>query len=336
MVKFSSLFVYLFIILFSVSLEGQSPADPKDSPASVGHSGRDRQGTEDPDFIKNEPKIKGTSFFDFGWLFGRDSRPESRSKRPDNREPYDPPEIRSKRPDRFNGRRTIDHSSNADFVRNVPSESITKSHAEEQLATAAWDLGILLGTSHSITDMQANKNLGFVDFVDYQTSNFNFGFGAFVRHQPNSWFAINGGMNYAKLKGSNTSLEGLTDNFQYEGFSFENDIYEFFVKTEFHVPFLIYNPSNAYIFTGISVFFTELDMMDPDGRLYTSDYDFEQVQPAIPIGLGYYYTFRNGFSLGYEFGWRYTLFPYLDGIKIDKRNYDSYFINSLTFSYSVN
>ncbi len=212
---------------------------------------------------------------------------------------------------------------------SVNSEPVIAYHGSgDQLNNdlGVWFLGLSLGTSHSITDIQGNKGMAFGDFVDYHTNynSFNHSLGVFTKCLVSNWFSLKGGMNYARFSGANTNK------------SFENDVFEFFIKTEFHAPFLKFSPSSIYLFSGLSAFFSDLTVRDANGEVMSADDDFSHIQPAMPIGLGYSFQFNNGFRLGYEFGWRYTLFSHLDGYEGDDKHYDSFFFNQLSLSYALN
>ncbi len=337
MLKFALLtFLAVFFVL-PITLYSQSLDERENHPAIEGHARGSSSGPNASEAIKNERKTLGSSIFNFEWLFG--TRLESRaarisqSERLDAREPYVPPRSESQPVTAFRSRtrRQVNFTTNANFIKNEPTEALEPSRRDQQLAIGSWDLGVLFGTSHSVTDIQNNKSLGFGDFIDYQISNFNYTFGVFTRYKAADWFAINGGMKYAYFSGSN---EPPAD-FQYESFSFENDLFEFFIKTEFYAPILQYSPSELYLFTGITLFFSDVKVLNADGMIHTITDEFQQIQPAMPFGLGYSYTFNNDLSVGYEFGWRYTLFYYLDGVRVENQGYDSYFFNMITVSYPL-
>lgn len=318
--------VFTFLVI-SLPIHGQPYDDNKDKQVAPGHALGISSERDASYAIKNERKGDGTSFLSFRWLF--DSRPQSRAARLSrSSSPREGGALTS-----FLGRRKVPYQrSSANFIRNIPSEPIHLSIREQRLGTGKLEMGVLMGTSHGITDIQSNKYLDFLDFVDYQTSNFDYSFGVFARYMATNWFAVNGGMKYARLSGANKP----PSNFEYESFSFKNDMFEFFIKTEFHVPFLYHTSSKAYLFSGLSIFFSEVSVIDAEDQIYHIDDDFEQVQPALPIGLGYSYTFGNFISVGYEFGWRYTPFHYLDGVSpLDERRYDSYFFNLIKISYPL-
>ncbi len=330
MSRYSILLVFLVFTFLVTSLPfyAQPYFESKDKHVAPGHALGISSERDASYAIKNERKGDGTSFFSFEWLFN--SIPPSKASRVSR---SSPPREGGPLTSLFGRREVTYNRSTANFIQNVPSASLQPSIREQRLGKGKLELGVLMGTSHGITDIQANKHLDFVDFVDYQTSNFDYSFGVFTRYMATNWFAVNGGIKYARLSGVNKP----PSNIEYEAFSFKNDLFEFFVKTEFHAPFLYHTSSKAYLFTGLSIFFTEISVLDAENQIYQVDDNFEQVQPALPIGLGYSYTFGNYISVGYEFGWRYTPFHYLDGVSPhDERRYDSYFFNLITLSYPLN
>ncbi len=325
----------LLFILFCNDLHSQSLTQRERQPVIQGHAQGSTSGSDASQAISNQRKSKGAPFLRFEWLFGPSPVTKavrvSQSERIDHNYGYMPPRSNSIDPGFFPRRAKVKYTANASFVKNVPSRPLSPSIREEHLTIGTWELGILLGTSHSITDIQNNKSLGFGDFISNQTSNLNFGFGGFARYKAATWFSVSGGIKYARFSGTN---EPPVD-FEFEAFSFENSLYEFFIKTEFYAPFLEYSPSDIYLFSGVTVFLSDVSLKDADDQSHAITDDFEQIQPAMPFGLGYSYTVYNSVKVGYEFGWRYTLFHYLDGVKVDDRNYDSYFFNMITISYPL-
>ncbi len=138
------------------------------------------------------------------------------------------------------------------------------------------------------------------------------------------------GMDYANLSGQAPFNEGLTEN---DPFSFSNDIFEFFAKTEFMLPMLSRSPFDIYGFAGIGVFFSDARVFNANDRLLENSVDYSQVQPVIPMGFGFSYRLPNSLRIGYEFGWRNTIFHYLDGVQMTQDNYDNYFFNNLKISF---
>ncbi len=272
----------------------------------------------------------------FKRLFGSKKTKAERSSRsrrhPSSRpQKYTPPPSRSQNPDTYAGRTSgPSYSSNSQHISNNPKPPLHTSLRNQYHSTGLWEVGFSLGTAHTITDISANKGLSFGDFADYHTNNYSFKLGFFTRYIMNNWFALNMGMDYANLSGQAPFNEGLTEN---DPFSFSNDIFEFFAKTEFMLPMLSRSPFDIYGFAGIGVFFSDARVFNANDRLLENSVDYSQVQPVIPMGFGFSYRLPNSLRIGYEFGWRNTIFHYLDGVQMTQDNYDNYFFNNLKISF---
>lgn len=330
------LFILFYLVLCPLFLHGQSIKGREKQPGVEGHAKGDRSGSSASSAIRNERKSKGSSFIRLEWLLGPSpvTRAEkySRSSTAENQDYYMPPKSNSIDPGFYPRRARVNYTTNAGFVRNNPTNPLRPSRRQRQLAVGSWDIGALFGTSHSITDMQNNKSLGFAEFVDYHTGHFNFSFGVFTRFQAADWYAVSSGLKYAYFEGMKDPDSDI--DFESPGNSFENKTYEFFIKNEFYAPFLYYNASDLYLFTGVTVFYANVELMD-DGQSLELPGDFEPIQPALAFGIGYSYNIYNSLKIGYEFGWRYTLFNYIDGVSSINHGYDSYFFNLITVSYPL-
>jgi len=272
----------------------------------------------------------------FRRLFGsRKTRAErvSRSQRHATRpQRYTPPPSQSQSPESHRSRTAgVSASSNNRSTRNQPKAPLHTSLRDQYYALGFWEIGLSVGTAHNITDIAANKGLALNDFTEYHTSNFNFNLGFFTRYIMSEWFALSLGMDYANLAAQAPFQENMPEN---EPFRFTNDIFEFYAKTELMLPALSRSPFDLYGFIGIGLFFSDARVFDVRDRIVESDVDYNQVQPVIPMGLGFSYRLPSGLRIGYEFGWRNTIFHYLDGVKMTRDNYDNYFFNSLKISYS--
>jgi hypothetical protein len=255
---------------------------------------------------------------------------KSRSRRHNSTRPrrYTPPPSNSRNPDSYETRSASSRSSDMGVVRNNPKPPLYRSLREQHQSLGFWELGFSIATSHAITDVGNNKGLAFGDFTDYHTSNYSIGGGIYGRYIMNDWFAMNLGMNFANLSAQrNFSIEGV------EAYRFNNDIFEFFGKTELRLPSLSRTPFDLYGFVGIGVFFSDATIYDINDRLISAQDDYSQVQPFIPFGGGLSVQITNTFKLGYELGWRNTIFHYLDGVKRDN-TYDQYFLNSLKIGFT--
>jgi hypothetical protein len=255
------------------------------------------------------------------------SQRKSRSRRHNSKRPqrYSPPESNSQSPDSYGGGFSGTKSSDLSAVRNTPKPPLTRSRRDQYKSLGSWEMGFSLSTTHTITDIASSKGLPIGDFANFHSSHYSMGGGIYGRYLMNDWFALNLGMNFANLK-ANRDLPFDLGNTSVTRFN--NDIFEFFTKSEFYLPGLTRTPLDLYGFVGIGVFFSDATIYDSNDRLISSQVDYNQVQPFIPFGGGLSIKVTNTIKVGYEFGWRNTIFHYLDGIKNDN-SYDHYFLNSL-------
>ncbi len=273
----------------------------------------------------------------FRRLFGLRKKSEaqrrSRSQRHSGARPqrYSPPPSDSQTPESQGSRNTrVSTSSDMSSVQNAPKNPLHISRRDQYHGLGLWELGFSLGTAHSITDIGASKGLSPGDFASYHTSNFGFNAGFFTRLQMNEWFAFNLGMNFMSISAETPA--NVEEPFM-NAYRFTNNVFEFHGKTELILPTLAYSPFDVYAFIGIGVFFSDAQVFDIDDRRQETNLDYSQVQPVIPMGVGAWYRFPNNLKIGYEFGWRNTIFYHLDGIKVNGASYDHYFLNSLSISF---
>jgi hypothetical protein len=266
----------------------------------------------------------------FGQKSGTAAERKSRSQRHSSKRPqkYTPPPSNSQNPE-SHSRNINNQSSDMSAVRNTPKPPLQKSRKDQYESLGIWEMGFSFATAHAITDMGSNKGMPMDEFTNYHTSNFSFGGGIYGRFLMNDWFGINLGMNYANFSGQRTTPFVLEE---INAWSFKNDIFEFFGKTEFRLPMLAESPFDLYAFTGIGVFFSDARIYDQNERIISTQDDYSQVQPFIPFGGGFSVKVTNSLKIGYEFGWRNTIFHYFDGVKNDD-SYDHYFLNSLKIGF---
>lgn len=254
----------------------------------------------------------------------KSSRSERLGKQPKK---HSPPKSNSKKPTSYNGDNQSPSSNDPNAVKNNPKPPLQKSLRDQHQSLGYWELGLSIGTSHAISDIAGNKDFPINEFTEYHTTNYSMAGGFYGRYIMNEWFAMNLGMNFANLKAEREFVpEGS------EAMRFNNDIFEFYAKTEFRLPALSRSPFDLYGFVGIGVFFSDASIYDKDDRLITTQDDYSQVQPVIPFGGGFSVKITNNLRIGYELGWRNTIFHYLDGVKSDEK-YDHYFLNSLKIGF---
>ncbi len=301
-------------------------------------------------FTRSQPVETSSSFFRFEWLFGspEGSRAASASQRTSPVEVsdhYSPSQTRSRDVTEIDDRRRANGAtsrSDGDFIYGRGQRSSLRA---EMMESSIWLLGISFGTSHSLTDIEQNKYFDITNQLDYQINNFNYAAGAFTRYQSLNWFGFKGGINYAKVSGSSfkDNIESeLIDDLELDFdniLDFENDLFEFYLNLEYHSILLQDRASDLYVFAGIAVFFNDISLTKDGGQPFYHDdlaEDYGLVQPAFPLGFGYSYTTDNGVNIGYEAGWRYTLFHHLDGVDFRDERPDTYFFNTISISISLN
>jgi len=266
--------------------------------------------------------------------FGIKSRPKSErvtrsethpSSRP---QPYTPPPSGSRNPEQQGTTGNLP-SSDISAVSNIPKPPLFKSRKNQFQSMGLWEMGVSLATTHALTDIASSKGLSARNFASHHTSSFGIGGGLYGRYLMNHWFSVKFGINFVQL--SHTREEPI----QIAGrniLSFNNDLFEFFGKTEFSLPLLAESPWDLYAYMGIGAFLSDASIFDQNERLITFGDDYSQVQPFIPMGFGFSVKVTNSLKIGYEMGWRNTIFHYLDGVKADDR-YDNYFLNSVKIGF---
>lgn len=149
-------------------------------------------------------------------------------------------------------------------------------------------------------------------------------FGVFVRRQLGTFFALRGGLSFAKVSGDD-SVKGENAR----GLNFRSNITEGALTAEFY-PFHLGNPKRVdiapYIFGGAAFFrfrpealfdgnYIELQPLGTEGQgLPGYEAPYSLTQFSVPAGLGLRFTFRQQWSLGLEFGGRKLFTDHLDDV----------------------
>ena len=71
-------------------------------------------------------------------------------------------------------------------------------------------------------------------------------------------------------------------------------------------------PNLVYIFAGAGILSYQPILIRDGGPRPIDTVNGPGITPVMPFGIGYQYRFSTRFSLGAEFGWRYTFTDYLD------------------------
>ena len=165
------------------------------------------------------------------------------------------------------------------------------------------DIGLWGGGAYYLGDINTGT----------QYKNFNFGGGAFYKHNYNARYSLKVEFLYAKLSGDDNSSSYLYQ--QQRGASFKTSIYELTAQGEFNfLPYSIgddKHPYTTYTFFGLS-------------GLYAPDAS-KPIQIAVPMGVGFKFNIGKKWGLGFELGFRETFTDHLDNLAGIK---DSEFYNS--------
>jgi hypothetical protein len=209
---------------------------------------------------------------------------------------------------------------------------LTPSRRSMVMQRLGWEFGGNIGTSYSLTDASGTSVDQRLSFLNTQWNTLSLNLGGFARYKFHDLFAVNASLNYGRVHGAD-SIAGRA-----RGFYFHNNIIELAVKYEVYVPQGSPNfPFSFYGFVGLAGFYhnPQLTVPDPPPHDFTWD-EYSNFQPAIPLGLGFFYAFNQELRFGYEIGWRKTFFDYLDGFTRPwSRGSDSYYFGSFKVSYFI-
>lgn len=186
-----------------------------------------------------------------------------------------------------------------------------------------WDFGVSLGGANYLGEM-GGTDKSRRDFIyDIKLNQTRYMFGTFARYRVNQNFSWHTSINYGRIQGAD-SLSDYGPRFS-RNLSFRNDILE--VSTRGELYFYTVNDVGrtgryrldfrTYVFAGIGMFYHnpkafyqgKWHALQP---LKTEGKDYKRIQPVIPIGGGFYYTYKRQHRIGLEFGWRVTFTDYLD------------------------
>jgi hypothetical protein len=204
------------------------------------------------------------------------------------------------------------------------------------LASAAfsqykWEYGAMAGAANYLGEIGGKEKTRRDFILDLKLSQTRSAMGGFVRYKFNRDIYIRGSLSWDRISGA----DSLSTNPARVGrnLSFRNDLleasvvgqYVFYDVADLGRTYRYSNDFKAYIFTGVSGFYTnpkakyegnwvalaplhtEGQGLDPNAPKPYSLY-----QIAIPAGAGFFFTFKKKFRIGWEFNWRTTFTDYLD------------------------
>lgn len=199
-------------------------------------------------------------------------------------------------------------------------------------AQSISEFGLAAYNTHYFGDLKDNVSDrgGLPQYLGYLFSSSRYGGGLFYRNNIDERWSLRVSGNWARLQGSDAASEVAAR--VRRNLSFRNDIIEFSALAEYNLKpqgFDTYSSENVpYVFGGIAIFnmnpktqyqgaWYELQPLATEGQglaIYPDKQLYSLTQLAIPIGIGYKFTFNKTFRLGIEVGYRLTYTDYIDDV----------------------
>lgn len=244
---------------------------------------------------------------------------------------YGAPSSGSIRPGTLGGSRATPTPSNNLQASGQGKPPLRMSHRDRYFGLGSRELGLNIGTVHAFTDLQGTKGLPFGESLNFQIKNPGIALGLYSRLRMVDWFGLSLGIDFARISGEdNGSME------EYEGYSFENNLLEFNARIAFYAPISSKNVFDIYGFAGLALFNNSLSLMNAEGVPVEPRGEFRNLQPALPFGIGFSWMAGYRVVVGFEAGYRYSAFNYLDGIAPVNTRYDSYLFTNFKIGYILN
>lgn len=203
------------------------------------------------------------------------------------------------------------------------------------IAQYQTDIGVNFGASNYLGEIGGKDAIGRNSILDMKMEQTKASFGAFHRHRFNEAYGITTSFTFAKIGGSDAISTNPARHDR--NLSFENNIYELSTKGEYYF-YTIHDVGNhgrywvnfrPYFFGGVGLFYHS-PKAELNGTLYNlrplktegqiSEYNSFSV--SIPMGMGFYFTYKNRYRLGFEMAYRKTFTDYLDDISNQYAEFD--------------
>ncbi len=195
-----------------------------------------------------------------------------------------------------------------------------------------------LGASNFLGELGGANQIGTNYFKDLEFNQTRMAAVVGLRYKLTEYFAINTKFTYGKVTGD----DKLTTEFfrNYRNLSFRSNILELstnfeasFMKERFGARYRLRGIRGSrgyemyvYTFGGIGVFYFnpqaqiggkwyDLQPLHTEGQTHFANREpYSRIQIALPIGLGFKYTFDRRWGLGLELGLRKTFTDYIDDV----------------------
>ncbi len=199
-----------------------------------------------------------------------------------------------------------------------------------------YDYGIKFGASNYLGDI-GGKEMTRRDFVYdmHLKQATRYSAGGYFRYKYSKRFAIAANLDYLRI----TDYDRWSTNLprRARNMNFRNDIIELGARAELTIFYDndvgnrgYYNPDfKWYVFAGLAGFYhNPKAQVEANGELLEGgfwfplrpwmtegqDRPYSPVSIAIPMGTGFYFTFKKEWRVGWEFSWRTLFTDYLDDV----------------------
>lgn len=153
--------------------------------------------------------------------------------------------------------------------------------------------------------------------------------GPFINWRFHPLYALQGGITYARIRGEDNEAESRTRRGR--NLNFRNDIFELSGKLEVYPQVLSLSDVGfrgryrvdyqTYFFAGVgAVLSNPKGMYYGDGKYYklrplmTEGKKYSPVAITVPLGGGFFFTYKRQHRFGFEFQWSWVFTDYLDDI----------------------
>lgn len=188
-----------------------------------------------------------------------------------------------------------------------------------------FEVGGNLGVSNYLGDIGGKEKTAQPFVWDMKLRETRWALGGFARYKISNYFSARVDLMYGRIQGA----DSLSSNPGRVGrnLSFRNDMLELSARGEVY----LYNTNDvggkgwyrvdfkSYVFAGIggllhgpkTLYQGEWVKLRP---LMTEGVKYGKVTAVIPVGMGFYFTYKRKHRFGWEAGWRLTFTDYLDDI----------------------
>lgn len=197
------------------------------------------------------------------------------------------------------------------------------------------------GPSYCFGDLGVlSANKFFLNVFDVNLLNTRFMYSLGLRYIHYNNFGLKAAIHYGTFVGTD---EG--SKYDGRGFSFKTEVKEFTLNAEYVLlggpyakrltPHTVYLYGGAGLIQSNTVLKHEGIIIFAPTRL-DDKVKLTDLQPVIPIGIGYQYSLNNRFNVGIDVGYHYTFSDFVDGIQTGNSSSDDALLTlSFTFAYKI-